>query len=202
MNKKYILPKLSYNYNDLEPYISTEQLEIHHNKHHEAYVKGANSIFERLDSARKENKDVNMKELLKELSFHIGGHVLHSLFWKNIKPKKEGGGKIEEGILKVIEEEFGSFERFKEEFTKTALSIEGSGWVALTYDKRTQRVLIMQIEKHNLNIYPGFDILMVFDFWEHAYYLDYKNEKNKFIDAFWNIIDWGEVEKRFKQITN
>ncbi len=197
-NKTYTLPDLSYGYKDLEPYISEEQLKIHHEKHHAAYVKGANSIFERLKESREKDTNLDMKAVLKELSFHIGGHILHSLFWFNIAPEKNGGGGKPGGRLtEAIIEEFGSFERFKLEFTQAVLSIEGSGWVALTYDEDTKRLLIMQIEKHNLNIYPGFVILMVIDFWEHAYYLDYKNEKVKFVDAFWNVVNWEEVEKRF-----
>lgn len=198
-NKQYSLPELPYGYKDLEPHISEEQLTIHHQKHHAAYVKGANSIFEKLEKAREESADLDMKATLKELSFHIGGHVLHSLFWQNMAPGSRGGGGEPEGkIAELIDGEFGSFDRFKKEFTQAAISIEGSGWAALALDGKTMRPVIMQIEKHNLNTYPNFKILMVLDFWEHAYYIDHKNEKTKFVDAFWNVANWSEVNSRLK----
>ncbi len=199
-NKFYSLPDLPYGYKDLEPYISEEQLSIHHQKHHQAYVNGANTVFERLEKSRKEGSDLDMKATLKELSFHVSGHVLHSLFWQNMaSSKKEGGGEPSGRLGEIINDEFGSFDRFKQEFTKAAISIEGSGWVALTLDKESGRPMIMQIEKHNLNLYPGFSLLLVFDFWEHAYYLDYKNEKNKFIEAFWQIVNWEAADKRLNR---
>jgi len=198
-NKFYILPKLPYEYKDLAPHMSEEQLKIHHSKHHQAYVNGANAILERLDKARKDGVDVDVKSTLKELSWNIGGHILHSLFWGNLAPTSKGGGKPGGTLLDAIEKEFGSFERFKKEFTQAAVSVEGSGWAALTFDKQTNRPIIMQIEKHNTNVYPTFRILMVLDVFEHAYYIDYKNERAKFVDAFWNVVNWDEVNKRLKE---
>ncbi len=198
-DKLYSLPELPYGYGDLEPHISKEQLTVHHQKHHAAYVKGANAVFDKLEKARKENTKLDMKATLKELSFHAGGHVLHSLFWQNMAPAGKGGGGEPEGeLIGLINEEFGSFKRFKEEFTQAAISLEGSGWIALALDEKTNRPVIMQIEKHNLNIFPDFKILMVLDFWEHAYYIDYKNEKAEFAEAFWNIINWREVANRLQ----
>lgn len=198
--KSYSLPKLPYEYKDLEPYISEEQLKIHHSKHHQAYVNGANAILEKLDKARKEDAALDIRATLKELSFNIGGHLLHSLFWGNLAPTGKGGGKPGGVFGEIVEKEFGSFERFKKEFTQAAISVEGSGWAALTFCKQTNRPIIMQIEKHNTNIYPMFRILMVLDVFEHAYYLDYKNERAKFVDAFWNIVNWGEVNKRLEEL--
>jgi len=195
----YVLPKLPYEYKDLQPYMSEEQLRIHHSKHHQAYVNGANAIFQKLDKARKEGADIDIKSTLKELSFNIGGHLLHSLFWGNLAPAGKGGGKPGGVLSDAIEKEFGSFERFKKEFTQAAVSVEGSGWAALTLCKQTNRPIVMQIEKHNTNVYPGFRILMVLDVFEHAYYIDYKNERAKFVDAFWNIVNWDEVNKRLKE---
>ena len=194
--KKYELPKLSYGYGDLAPNISEEQLRLHHAKHHQAYVNGANEILDRLDKARKDNSDLDMKATLKALSFNIGGHILHSLFWQNLSPK---GGAPSGKIADAITREFGSLDRFKKEFTQAAMTAEGSGWAALAFCRKTGRPILMQIEKHNENVYPAFSILMVIDVWEHAYYLDYKNERAKFIDAFWNIIDWKEVNKRLEE---
>jgi Fe-Mn family superoxide dismutase len=196
--KFYVLPKLLYGYKDLAPYISEEQLRIHYEKHHQAYVNGANAILQKLDKSRKEGTDLDMKATLKELSFNIGGHLLHSIFWGNLAPAGKGGGKPSGSLGDAIEKEFGSFERFKKEFTQAATSVEGSGWAALAFCRRTKRPIIMQIEKHNTNVYPMFRILMVLDVFEHAYYLDYKNDRAKFVEAFWNIVNWDAVNKRLE----
>jgi len=197
--KFYVLPKLPYGYKDLEPHMSEQQLTIHHQKHHQAYVNGANAILERLDKSRKEGTDMDVKATLKELSWNIGGHLLHSLFWSNLAPARKGGGKPTGTLGNAIEKEFGSFERFKKEFTQAAVSVEGSGWAALTLCRQTRRPIIMQVEKHNTNVYPMFRILLVLDVFEHAYYIDYKNERAKFVDAFWNIVKWNEVNKRLEE---
>jgi len=198
--KFYTLPQLSYGYDELQPYVSQEQLTLHHQKHHQAYVNSANAILERLDKARKGGADFDVKATLKELSFHIGGHLLHSLFWTNMAPPGKGGGKPTGTLGTALEREFGSFERFKKEFSQAAVSVEGSGWAGLSFCRQTNRPIIMQIEKHNTNVYPMFTILLVIDVWEHAYYLDYKNERAKFVDAFWNIVNWDEVNKRLEKI--
>ena len=194
----YTLPKLPYEYAALAPHISEEQLRLHHQKHHQAYVNGANGLFEKMDKARRENTDPDIKAMTKELSFHIGGFRLHNLFWENLAPAGKGGGGAPNGELaKAINGEFGTFDRFRKEFTQAAASAEGSGWAALTFCRKTKRPLIMQIEKHNVNVFPGFGILMVLDVWEHAYYLDYRNDRAKFVDAFWNIVNWDVVGQRF-----
>jgi Fe-Mn family superoxide dismutase len=197
-SKFYSLPKLPYEYSALAPSISEEQLKLHHQKHHQAYVNGANAIFEKFDKARKENSDFDVKATLKELSFHVGGFRLHNHFWENLAPAGKGGGGVPGGELaKALDAEFGGFARFKKEFSQAAVSAEGSGWAVLTFCKRTQRPLIMQLEKHNANVIPGYPVLLVLDVWEHAYYLDYKNDRAKFVESFWNIVNWDEVRKRF-----
>jgi Fe-Mn family superoxide dismutase len=199
--KSFSLPKLPYDYNALEPYISETQLKLHHDKHHQAYVNGANADFEKLDKARKENAELDMKALLKDLSFNVGGHLLHSIFWENLAPAGKGGGGPPKGaIADAINKEFGSFDQFKKEFTKAAATTEGSGWAALAVHPCVDRPLILQIEKHNVNVYPTFKILMVLDVWEHAYYVDYKNERAKFIEAFWNIVNWDNVNKNLSLV--
>jgi Fe-Mn family superoxide dismutase len=194
----YSLPKLLFDYKDLAPFISEEQLRLHHEKHHAAYVTGANAVLERIDKARKEKTDLDMKSTLKELSFHIGGHALHSLFWSNLAPKGKASDRPAGLLATAIDKEFGGFEQFKKEFTQAAVSTEGSGWAALSHCLLTNRPLIMQIEKHNVNVYPMFRILLVLDVWEHAYYLDYKNLRAKFVEAFWNIVNWEEANRRFE----
>jgi Fe-Mn family superoxide dismutase len=197
-DKGYTLPHLPYGYKALAPYISEVQLTLHHQKHHQAYVNGANAILEKLEKARKENADLDMKALLKELSFHLGGFRLHNMFWENLAPAGVGGGGIPKGELAAaITAEYGNFERFKKEFTQAASSVEGSGWAVLTYCMNTGRLMMMQVEKHNVNLIPGYRILMALDLWEHAYYLDYKNDRAKFIDAFWHLVNWDAVDARF-----
>ena len=196
--KLYSLPELPYKYTDLMPYISEEQLKIHHQKHHQGYVAGANAVLEKMDKSRKDGTDFDLKATLKELSFHIGGFGLHNRFWESLAPAGKGGGGTPKGeMAKAIDAEFGQFERFKKEFTKTAISVEGSGWAIVTYCQKTQRILIQQVEKHNVNIVPGFPVILALDVWEHAYYLDYKNDRAKFVEAFWNIVNWEAVGARF-----
>ncbi|MDD5043898.1 MAG: superoxide dismutase [Patescibacteria group bacterium] len=199
-NKFYSLPDLPYGYKDLEPYISEEQLTVHYQKHHAAYVKGANAALEKLDKARGSGAELDMKATSKDLSWNIGGHILHSLFWQNLSPVEKTTKEPEGKLAEVIKEEFGSFERFKDEFTKAAMSVEGSGWAALTFCRQTNRPLIMQIEKHNTNVYPGFKILLVLDMFEHAFYIDQKNEKGKYVEAFWSIINWRAVAQRIENL--
>jgi Fe-Mn family superoxide dismutase len=197
MEKMYTLPKLPYDYRSLAPYISEDQLTLHHTKHHQAYVTGANALLEKFDKARKEKTDFDVKATSKELSFHIGGNRLHALFWKNLAPAGNGGGGLPKGDLaKAIDAEFGGFDRFRKEFSTAATSVEGSGWAALSYCNESGRLLMMQIEKHNMNTFPGYPLLMVLDVWEHAYYLDYRNDRAKFVEAFWNIVNWDEVGMR------
>lgn len=196
-NKTYVLPELTYGYDALAPYISEELLKLHHDKHHAAYVNSANAILQKMDKARGDSVDFDTKATFKELSFHIGGHLLHSLFWENMAPAGKGGGGNPSGNLEsLIVGEYGSVERFKKIFSQTAISAEGSGWSALTFCKLTKRPIIMQVEKHNVNVYPMFTILMTLDVWEHAYYVDYKNDRSKFVEAFWNVVNWGEVNRR------
>lgn len=197
MSEIYKLPDLPYGYNELEPHISEKQLKIHHDIHHAGYAKGANAMLEKLDQSRQGGADIDMKAALKELSFHVGGFVLHDIFWQSMSPK--GGGEPSKDLAKKIENDFGGFKRFKEEFTKAAGSVEGSGWAALAYCKKVDKLLITQIEKHNLNIYPMWEVLMCVDVWEHAYYLDYQNERGKFIEAFWNVVNWDFVGKRYSK---
>ncbi|MEM3770365.1 MAG: superoxide dismutase [Candidatus Bathyarchaeia archaeon] len=197
--KLYVLPQLPYGYGDLQPFMSDEQLRIHHSKHHQAYVNGANAILQRMDKARKENIDIDVKATLKELSWNVAGHLLHSLFWGNLAPPSKSGGKPSGILADKIAEEFGSFERFQKEFSQAATSVEGSGWAALTLCRQTNRLMLMQVEKHNVNVYPMFRILMVLDVFEHAYYIDYKNDRGKFVEAFWKIINWDEVNKRLEE---
>jgi len=195
----YKLPNLPYGYKDLESYMSEQVLTLHHTKHHQAYVNAANALLEKIWDAREKNAELDYKSVLKSLSFNAAGHILHETFWNVMAPVDSGKNKPQGETLKVIEDEFGSFERFKTEFTETAKSVEGSGWAILAFHKEHGNLNIIQVEKHNVNFYPEQNILLCLDVWEHAYYLDYKNDRVKFIENWWNIVNWEEVEKRFKE---
>ena len=144
---------------------------------------------------------LDIKALAKELSFHIGGHMLHTTFWENMAPAGKGGGGQPGGaVADMINMGFGSFEHFKKQFTLAATSTEGSGWAVLAAHPCIGRPLIMQIEKHNVNVFPNFQILMALDVWEHAYYLDYKNDRAKFVEAFWNLVNWDRVNKNLSLV--
>ncbi|HQP91428.1 MAG TPA: superoxide dismutase [Candidatus Omnitrophota bacterium] len=199
-NNLYVLPQLPYDYKALAPHISEEQLRLHHDRHHQAYVKAANSLYEKLAESREKGIEPDMKSIARELSFNIGGHILHSFFWENMKPSSGKPLEPKDAVLDMLKNEFGSFERFKNEFSKAALTAEGSGWAVLSFCSILKKPVIMQVEKHNLYVNPAFAILLVIDVWEHAYYLDYKNERVKFIDAFWNIVNWDKVAERLKQL--
>ncbi|WMW26379.1 superoxide dismutase [Methanolobus sediminis] len=198
----YKLPELKYGYADLEPYISEEQLRIHYEKHHQSYVNNVNSLLQMMDKAVEDGTEFDSKTAARSLSFNLGGHVLHSYFWWEMTPAEKASEEPVGELYDAIKESFGSFERFKSEFTKVASSVEGSGWAALTFCNDTKRLGIMQIEKHNTNLIPDFPIIMDIDVWEHAYYLDYKNARNEFIDAFWNIVDWEAINQWFVKIKN
>ena len=206
--KSFTLPKLPYDYNALAPYISEEQLKLHHDKHHQAYVNGANKLLANIDEAMKTGTQLDywisfgyVKALAKELAFNIGGHMLHTTFWENLAPSGKGGGGQPGGaIADSINKEFGSFDAFKKMFSAAATSTEGSGWAALAMHPCIGRPIIMQIEKHNVNVIPNFQILMALDVWEHAYYVDYKNDRAKFVEAFWNIVNWDKVNKNLSLV--
>ena len=192
--KVYKLPDLPYGYKDLEPYMSEEQLKLHHDKHHQAYVDGANALLKKFDNRDSEEFDV--KSVAKELTFHVGGYVLHKHFWENLGPANRCGGEPTGTLAEYIKKDFGTFERFKKEFSQAAASVEGSGWAVLTLCRMTDRIFIMQVEKHNVNIVPGFRIMMVLDMWEHAYYLDYQNRRPDYVDAFWKLVNWDEINRK------
>lgn len=206
--KSFTLPKLPYDYNALAPYISEEQLKLHHDKHHQAYVNGANKLLTNIDEAMKTGTQLDywisfgyIKALAKELAFNIGGHMLHTTFWENMAPAGKGGGGQPGGaIADVINKEFGSFDSFKKMFSAAATSTEGSGWAALAMHPCIGRPIIVQIEKHNVNVIPNFQILMALDVWEHAYYVDYKNDRAKFVEAFWNVVNWDKVNKNLSLV--
>ncbi|NLI73595.1 MAG: superoxide dismutase [Euryarchaeota archaeon] len=197
----YSLPDLKYGYGDLAPFLSEQLLKIHHDGHHRKYVNQANALLEKLDKAREEGTMGSMKCDIQSLAFNVGGHYLHSLFWENMAPTYAGGGGEPGGLIAdLLENEFGSFDRFKKEFTEVANSVESSGWAVLVMCMEANRPLLMQVKDHHLYSIPGFRILMVLDVWEHAYYLDYQNDKAKYNQTFWDVVNWIEIDQRAEDI--
>jgi Fe-Mn family superoxide dismutase len=194
------LPQLPYAYNELEPYIDAQTMELHHSKHHAAYVKGLNEAEEALEKARSSGDFSLVQHWSKKLSFNGGGHALHSLFWKTLAPAGKGGGGEPQGALaKKIIEDFGSFNTFKLQFAATALQVEGGGWALLHKRSSDGKLLIMQAEnQHKLASWETTPILGI-DVWEHAYYLKYQNRRADYIAAWWNVVNWGAVEGLFAQ---
>jgi Fe-Mn family superoxide dismutase len=192
----YKLPDLPYDYGALEPHISGAIMELHHDKHHKAYVDGANKTIEQLLEARHRQDFSQVGPLSHALAFHVSGHVLHSLFWQNLAPK--AGDKPTGPLAQAIDRDFGSFDLFKKQLTQVATTIMGSGWAALVFDPLTRRLGTTQIHDHQSEITQGSVPLLVLDAWEHAYYLQYKNEKAKFFEAVWNVWNWADVARRYE----
>lgn len=192
---EYTLPDLPYDYSALQPSISGAIMELHHGKHHQAYVTGANTALSALAEARDKDDLANVNKLEKDLAFNLGGHVNHSIFWTNMSP--DGGDKPTGELAAAIDDQFGSFDKFAAHFTATALGVQGSGWSVLAYDSIGERLIVVQLFDQQGNLPAGIVPVLMLDVWEHAYYLDYKNVRADYVKAFWNIVDWSNVQQRY-----
>jgi Fe-Mn family superoxide dismutase len=193
---QYVLPDLDYDYADLEPAIIGEINELHHGKHHAAYVKGANDTIEQIAEARDKEAFSAIVGLETTLAFHLAGHALHNLWWKNLSP--EGGDKPTGELAAAIDEHFGSFDKLRLQLNAASSTIQGSGWGVLAWEPFGRRLITQQLKDHHSNLSITTTPLLVFDIWEHAYYLQYRNLKVDYIDALWNIVDWDDVNARFE----
>jgi Fe-Mn family superoxide dismutase len=194
----YQLPELNYDYSALEPHISARIMELHHSKHHQAYVTGANAALDAMEKARSEDNFATLPKLQKDLAFNLGGHVNHSIFWKNLSPSSSAP---EGDLAAAINEYFGSFEAFKNHFSAAAMGIQGSGWAYLAWDALGNRMIIGQLYDQQGNLAMGSIPLLMLDMWEHAFYLDYQNVKADYVKAFWNIVNWEDVANRFGSVS-
>jgi Fe-Mn family superoxide dismutase len=192
----YTLPDLPYDYAALEPHISARIMELHHTKHHAAYVAGANTALEKLAEARDSGDYSNVPKFEKDLAFHLGGHINHSIFWKNLTPG--GTGKPEGELAAAVDEFFGSFDKFVGHFSAAANGLQGSGWAVLAWDPVGSRLLIHQLYDQQNNTPLGVTPVLQLDMWEHAFYLDYVNVKADYVKAFWNIANWADAGARFE----
>jgi len=192
----YVLPDLPYDYGALEPYLSGEIMELHHGRHHAAYVKGANLATEQLAEARETGRLDSVRMLEKDLAFNLSGHVNHSVFWQNMSP--DGGDKPDGELAAAIDEHFGSFDAFRAEFSAAAVQVQGSGWAMLVWHPLQGKLLVNQLYDHQANLANGAVPLLLLDTWEHAYYLQYKNARADYVQAFWHIVNWADVQRRFE----
>jgi Fe-Mn family superoxide dismutase len=195
---RYRLPALGYGYDALAPQISAEILELHHDKHHRAYVAGANQAIDDLAGVRRQGDLSHIAALERQLAFHVSGHVLHSMFWRNLSP--DGGGRPEGELAQAIDRDFGGFDAFKKQLIKVAMTIMGSGWAALVWDPVLRRLGTTQIHDHQSEITQAGIPLLVLDAWEHAYYLQYHNDKERFFKAIWELWSWEDVADRLAAV--
>lgn len=194
---EHTLSPLPYAYNALEPHIDEQTMRLHHDVHHQGYINGLNAAEEKLYQARKSNDFALVKHWEREVAFHGSGHVLHSVFWTIMSPK--GGGEPKGELLTAINNSFGSYEAFKNQFTAASNAVEGSGWGILAYNRNLKTLQILQAEKHQDLTVWGAEPLLVLDVWEHAYYLKYQNKRPEYTKAFFNVINWDEVTSRYQK---
>ena len=193
----YVLPDLPYDPGALEPHISGRIMELHHDKHHAAYVKGANTALEKLHEVQGKGDFTSLSMLEKSLAFNVSGHVLHSVFWTNLSP--DGGGEPTGELATTISEGFGGVRVFRQQMTEAAATIQGSGWALASWEPLASRLVVQQVHDHQGNHGQGTIPLLAIDGWEHAYYLQYASEKAKFFEALWNIVNWDDVAKRLAE---
>jgi Fe-Mn family superoxide dismutase len=192
----YTLPDLPYDYGALEPHISGEIMQLHHDKHHNTYVTALNEVLEKLAAARDKGDFGAIVGMEKTLSFNLGGHLNHSVFWKNLSP--DGGDKPDGELAAAINESFGSFDGFQAHFTSAATTIQGSGWAILAWDALGQSLHIVQLYDQQANVPVCMVPIVMVDMWEHAFYLQYKNVKPDYVKAWWNVVNWADAATRFE----
>ncbi|MFD5772778.1 superoxide dismutase [Streptomyces fungicidicus] len=197
----YALPDLPYDYSALAPAITPEILELHHAKHHAAYVKGANDTLEQIAEIRDKDQitPTGLVGLEKTYAFNLSGHVLHSIFWENLSP--DGGDRPDGALATAIDEHLGGFEAFKKQLTVATTSVQGSGWGVLAWEPFGKRLIVEQVYDHHGNVGQGSTPLLVFDAWEHAYYLQYKNVRPDYVTKLWDLVNWEDVATRYTAAT-
>lgn len=202
---KYTLPEMPYAYDALEPHIDAQTMEIHHSKHHQKYTDGMNGALEKLSP---ELQDKDIEEILSNINqvpedvkgainFNGGGYDNHKLFWNSMK--QNGGGEPTGAIADAINDSFGSFAEFKELFSSKTAPIQGSGWGWLVYNPNSGKVEYKAMPNQTSPRTEGLVPLLGLDVWEHAYYLKYQNKRPDYIAAWWNVINWDEVNDRFSK---
>ena len=193
---QYVLPPLPYELTALEPLLDAETLDLHHSRHHAAYVVGANDAVARMRRiARGEEPESLVPAVARQLSFNLAGHMMHMLYWGNMSPER--GQRPECCLAAAIDSTFGSYDGFVRVFRNAALGVQGSGWAVLATDAVSHELVVLAAHRHQDALLPRMRPLLVCDVWEHAYYLRYANNRANYINAFMNQICWRTVEKRF-----
>jgi len=188
------LPPLPYATDALEPYLDQRTVELHHGKHHLAYVNGLNAALDRLVAARQAGDHGAVKALSREVAFHGSGHLLHSIFWTNMRPG--GGGEPEGELAAAMARSFGSVAACSAQLRAATNAVEGSGWGVLAANPEGELV-VLQVEKHQNQLLPGWTVILALDVWEHAYYLSYQNRRGDWVDAFLDhLVNWDDVARR------
>ncbi|ALB04013.1 superoxide dismutase [Kocuria palustris] len=197
MAEKFVLPDLPYDFAALEPHISGRIMELHHDKHHNTYVTAANKALESMEEARANGDAAGAAKLSNDLQFNLGGHINHSIFWKNMSP--DGGDKPTGELASAIDDAFGSFDNFQAQFTAVATTIQGSGWAILAYEPIAGNLVIEQMYDQQNGVPVATFPLLQLDMWEHAFYLDYQNVKPDYVKAWWNVVNWEDVAQRLEK---
>ena len=192
----YTLPDLPYDYSALEPHINARIMELHHDKHHATYVKGANTALDRLQEARGSQSFETISMLEKNLAFNVSGHVLHSVFWTNLTP--DAPDAPSGPLADAINDTFGGVDAFKAQMTEAAGTVQGAGWALASFEPFARRIVVQQVYDHQGNHGQGTIPLLAIDAWEHAYYLQYENRKTDFFDAIWNVVNWSDMAARYE----
>jgi superoxide dismutase, Fe-Mn family len=197
---EYVLPPLPYEKNALEPHIDAQTIEIHHDKHHGAYVAGLNKALKELKNIRDGGGDASLiKHWSREVSFHGSGHINHTLFWNMMAPAGKGGGQPSGKLADAINAGFGSFDKFLAQFKAAATQVEGGGWAWLVYDPVSKGLGVIQEEKQQDMMLTGCRPILGIDVWEHAYYLKYQNKRSDYISAWLNVVNWPFAAELFER---
>lgn len=195
-NGQYALPPLPYAYEALEPHIDAKTMQLHHDKHHLAYVNGLNAAMKAIQTG---NIDPTaLPTVQRNLSFNGGGHILHTIFWATMAPN--AGGAPQGPIADAINKSFGSFDAFKDYFTKVAAGVKGSGWALLSYEPLGDQLMVFEVNEHDTKLIAGSVPLLPLDVWEHAYYLKYQNVRADYIKAWWNVVNWSAVNGAYQWV--
>ncbi|ORY50076.1 superoxide dismutase [Mn], mitochondrial [Rhizoclosmatium globosum] len=194
---KFSLPDLSFAPGALEPFISAQIMEIHHAKHHQTYVNNLNIAIEKLEEAVHKKDAAAVLALNSAINFNYGGHVNHTIFWKNLAPQSQGGGDLQKGALQAaLTKQFGSLDSFITNFNGQAAAVQGSGWGWLVYNKTTKSLEIATTSNQDPILGHRVPLLGI-DVWEHAYYLQYKNVRPDYLKNIWNVVNWKDVSERY-----
>jgi Fe-Mn family superoxide dismutase len=199
---KAVLPDLAYDYSELSPVLDASILEVHHGKHHQNYVNAYNTLIPQLQEAAEQGDANRVAVLSNAVKFNAGGHINHSIYWSNLASKNKAGGDLPAAnseLSKLINSTFGGYEPFIKSFNTKTAAVQGSGWGWLAYHKATGNLSIMETSNQVILTELGHTPLLVIDVWEHAYYLQYKNLRPKYLEAIWEVVNWKDVERRFKE---